>query len=67
MMSLSVTGMTCGHCVAAVDRAVRGVAGATDVAVDLASGVVRVGGTPDPDAIRAAIAEEGYEARPLQA
>ena len=62
MMDLTVTGMTCGHCVAAVDRAVRAVPGTTGVVVDLPTGRVRVEGTPDPEAVRAAIAEEGYEA-----
>lgn len=63
MLNLKVSGMTCGHCVSAVGKAVRAVPGAEDVAVDLAQGEVRVGGNPDPDAVRAAIAEEGYEVR----
>jgi copper chaperone len=61
MLHLKVSGMTCGHCVSAVSRAVRAVPGAEDVAVDLDRGEVTVQGNPDPSAVRAAIAEEGYE------
>ena len=61
MLHLKVSGMTCGHCVAAVSRAVRAVPGAEDVAVDLDRGEVTVKGDPDPRAVRDAIAEEGYE------
>ena len=61
MIQLKVAGMTCGHCVAAVRQAVGGVPGARDVTVDLARGEVSVGGEPDIGAVRAAIAEEGYE------
>ena len=61
MLNLKVSGMTCGHCVSAVSRAVRAVPGAEDVSVDLDRGEVTVQGSPDPSAVRAAIAEEGYE------
>lgn len=61
MVHLKVSGMTCGHCVSAVSRAVRAVPGAADVAVDLDRGEVTVKGNPDPRAVRDAIAEEGYE------
>ena len=62
----TVTGMTCGHCVAAVDEEVRRLDGVSDVAIDLASGEVRV--TSDQpisaDQIAAAVDEAGYELRP---
>lgn len=61
MLRLKVSGMTCGHCVAAVSRAVRAVPGAEDVAVDLGRGEVAVWGNPDERAVRDAISEEGYE------
>jgi len=61
MLNLTVSGMTCGHCVSAVTKAVKAVPGAEDVAVDLARGEVKVGGNPDSGAVRAAIADEGYE------
>ena len=63
MLSLKVSGMTCGHCVAAVSKAVGAVPGAGEVAVDLDRGQVTVQGNPDPGAVRDAIAEEGYEVR----
>ena len=56
-----VPGMTCEHCVAAVDAEVRKVPGVTDVAVDLARKEVRVSGEPSPSAVVAAIDEAGYD------
>jgi copper ion binding protein len=58
-----VVGMTCGHCVAAVQREVGAIAGVTDVAVDLPTGDVVVTSTHpiDHDAMTAAIDEAGYE------
>lgn len=66
-MKLEVAGMTCGHCVGAVTRAVRAVPGTQDVAVDLQAGEVTVTGNPDAQAVRDAITEEGYEVRSLAA
>ena len=59
----TVTGMTCGHCVAAVTAEVRKVANVTDVGVDLATGAVTVHalGPVDADEFAAAIDEAGYE------
>lgn len=63
MFNMNVSGMTCGHCVSAVTKAVKAVPGAEDVAVDLKSGQVTVTGNSDPSAVRHAITEEGYEVR----
>ena len=60
----SVPGMTCDHCVAAVDAEVRKVAGVADVAVDLATKEVRVIGDPTRDDVVAAIDEAGYDVAP---
>ena len=57
----SVPGMTCEHCVSAVDAEVRKVPGVTDVAVDLATKEVRVMGEPARDDVVAAIDEAGYD------
>lgn len=62
-LTYTVPGMTCGHCVAAVDSEVRAVSGVTEVAVDLDTKAVVVSGTSlDDAAIRAAIDEAGFEA-----
>ena len=57
----SVPGMTCEHCVAAVDAAVRRVPGVADVAVDLAAKEVRVTGDAARDDVVAAIDDAGYD------
>jgi copper chaperone len=58
-----VVGMTCGHCVAAVEREVGAIEGVTDVTVDLATGdvVVASGRSIADDEMTAAIDEAGYE------
>lgn len=59
----AVKGMTCGHCVSAVSAEIGGIAGVTDVAVDLTSGTVTVtSAEPLPErAVRDAVDEAGYE------
>jgi copper chaperone len=57
-----VQGMTCSHCVLSVREEVSEVAGVSDVDVDLASGRLTVTGSDVSDeAVRAAVAEAGYE------
>lgn len=61
-ITLTVPGMTCGHCEAAVKREVGSVSGVTDVAVDLDTKLVTVSGADlDRDAIVEAIDEAGYD------
>jgi copper ion binding protein len=60
-MVLEVSGMTCGHCVSAITSAVSALPGVTGVDVDLEAGSVRVEGTPDSDAVTAAIEDAGYD------
>lgn len=59
----TVTGMTCGHCVASVTEEVSAVDGVTDVSVDLPTGKVTVTSIKDLDVddVRAAVKEAGYE------
>ncbi len=59
----TVTGMTCGHCVASVTEEVQEIVGVEDVAVDLASGAVTITSTEplDDAAVRAAVEEAGYQ------
>lgn len=57
-----VRGMTCGHCVSAVESEIGMVSGVERVSADLATGVVRVAGDGFEDsAVRTAIADAGYE------
>lgn len=62
IQTYTVTGMTCGHCVASVTEEVSALPGVSDVQVDLASGAVTV--TSDAELDRAAVAgavdEAGY-------
>ena len=59
----TVTGMTCGHCVASVTEEVSQIPGVTAVDVDLESGGVTVTSEApvDETAVRAAVEEAGYE------
>lgn len=65
-VSLSIVGMSCGHCVAAVTRALSGVAGVVDPSVTIGSARFSVVPDADPRAVTAAavraIQQEGYEA-----
>ncbi len=59
----TVTGMTCGHCVASVTEEVSGLAGVTDVAVVLETGTVTVTSERplDEGDVRDAVEEAGYQ------
>jgi copper chaperone CopZ len=58
----AVDGMTCAHCVLSVREEVSEVPGVSAVDVDLASGRMTVAGDDiSDDAVRAAVAEAGYE------
>ncbi len=63
--TITVDGMTCGHCVASVQSEVSKIEGVTDVSVDLTSGQVTIvaDATPDAGALREAVEEAGYEVR----
>ncbi len=62
LQSYTVTGMTCGHCVASVTEEVTEIPGVTAVDVDLATGALRITSVApvDDDAVRAAVDEAGY-------
>ena len=58
----TVQGMTCSHCVLSVEEEVAEVAGVDRVDVDLPSGRLTVAGAAfADDAVRAAVADAGYE------
>ncbi|MBA0053723.1 copper chaperone [Streptomyces sp. AJS327] len=57
-----VSGMTCGHCVATISAALDALESVDSVRVELADGTVTVhsAGSPDDEAVTAAIDEVGY-------
>ena len=61
--TVTVTGMTCEHCVRAVREELTELGGVSRVDVDLASGKVTLhtSAPVEPDAVRAAVEEAGYE------
>jgi copper chaperone len=61
--TLSVTGMTCDHCVRAVTKALQAVAGVEKVSVSLDTGRARVDGKASSGALIHAIEAEGYKAQ----
>ena len=60
---ITVTGMTCSHCVNAVQGEIGKLAGIASIDVDLDTGAVTVTAEPlpDADALRRAVDEAGYE------
>lgn len=58
---LGVEGMMCGHCTARVEKALRGVEGALEVAVSLEDKTATVTGSADPAALKAAVEAADYE------
>ena len=64
-INLSVTGMTCDHCVHTVTRALKSVAGVEQVSVDRAAGRARVDGTADGRVLLQAVQKAGYKAQVL--
>ena len=61
-LTYAVPGVSCSHCESAIDEEVRQVRGVTGVEVDLASKRVTVRGEQlDDSAVRAAIADAGYD------
>lgn len=64
-MTLTVTGMTCGHCRAKVEKALQGVNGVYAATVDLPGGSAEVDfdeKSVNADALIAAVTRAGYRA-----
>jgi copper chaperone len=61
--TFTVTGMTCGHCVASVTEEMQEIAGVQGVEVDLPTGAVTVTSAAplDESAVKAAVEEAGYQ------
>jgi copper ion binding protein len=62
-VTVTVTGMTCGHCASSVREEVGSIPGVTAVDVDLASGKVTVDSERQVEAqvIKNAVEEAGYQ------
>jgi copper chaperone len=65
MITLEVTGMTCGGCASAVERIIKAADRKAAVAVDLATGRVSAETSAPVEAIVGAIEAAGYGARAL--
>lgn len=60
MIEFQVNNMTCGHCVAAITKAIKSVDSSAKVEIDLASKRVRVRASADAQELETAINEAGY-------
>ena len=63
MLTLKVSGMSCGHCAQTVTKAVEALPSVERALVDLQEGRVTVEGNADESAIRQAIEDAGYEVK----
>ena len=61
MLTLKVSGMTCGHCAQTVTKAVEALPSVERALVDLKEGQVTVEGNAEESTIRQAIEDAGYE------
>lgn len=61
--TLKIEGMSCGHCTATVEKALRAVPGVTDVRVDLAAKTASVTANDGvaPKALADAVTETGFD------
>lgn len=64
-ITVSISGMTCGHCVDAVTEEISSLEGVERVSIDLNKGgistaTITSAGDVDPDQIGEAVAEAGY-------
>ncbi|MCI3205388.1 MULTISPECIES: heavy-metal-associated domain-containing protein [Pandoraea] len=66
-MQVQVEGMSCGHCVKAVTRAITELDADAKVNVDLGAGRVDVQSDLSPAEVSAAITEAGYTVKGTQA
>lgn len=62
MTTLNVPDMTCGHCKASVESALKSLADAGDVTVDLAAKTATATGSAAPAALLRALDEVGFPA-----
>ena len=61
MLRFNVTGMSCGHCTAAIEQAIKALDPQAEVATDIKLARVSVQSTATAAQLSAAIANAGYE------
>jgi copper chaperone len=61
-INLSISGMSCNHCVASAEQALTAVAGVETVEVSLEPGMAVITGTANVQDLIAAVKDAGYEA-----
>lgn len=64
--TVKIEGMMCGHCVAHVEKALKALDGVTEVTVSLEDKQAVVAGDVSDEALKAAIADAGYEVVGIQ-
>jgi copper chaperone len=67
MLKLKVQDMSCGHCARTIEKAVKSIDPAAQVAIDLVSSTVAVETKADETAIRDVIRSAGYDNEKLAA
>ncbi len=65
MMKFTVPEMSCGHCKAAIEKAVAAADPGAKLVVDLEAKTVEIESRLDEAALKAVLAEEGYTATPV--
>ena len=63
MVNLKINGMSCTHCQAAVEKAIKEVPGVTDVDISLEDGFAIVRGSSAVERLIKAIEQAGYSAQ----
>jgi len=66
-LRLALRGMTCGACVASVDKALKRVNGVEQVSVNLPDRSAEITGKANPQALIKAVQDAGFDATPLDA
>lgn len=64
MTTLTVEGMSCGHCEQTVEEALREVSGVTNASADHETGQASIDGDADVTALVQAVEDAGYTAKP---
>lgn len=60
-MTVVINGMSCGHCVAAVEKALRQIKGIKDLKVEIGKAVFQAPEQTDQNLVKKAVEDAGYE------